>query len=81
MVRLDENWPPGVVLLHLDMGWRPEPRGGGAVIVDEDDPSVFLISAVICDSVTHDSGAPRQVSSIVEGTGVEPDLDAWGVDL
>ena len=51
------------------------------MIVDEDDPSVFMISTVICDSVAHDSGAPRQVSSIMEGAGVEPDLDAWGVDL
>ena len=80
-VRLDEDGPPGVICLHMDVGWRPKPRSGVTVVVDEDGPPIGLGGTVVSDAVSHDSGAPRQIGSVMKCSRVEPHLYTWGVDL
>ena len=58
-VRVNEDGAPGVVFLYVDVGRRPEPRSGVAVIVDEDDPSVWVVGTGVSDAIARDSGAPR----------------------
>ena len=51
------------------------------MVMNKDDPTVLMLGGIVRDSVSHDSCAPRKVGTFVEGAGIEPDLNAWGVDL